>query len=88
MFMRRRFLWWPFHPVGYVLSGTWSVDNIWMPLFISWLVKLLLTKYGGIRMYRRAVPFFAGLILGQFIVGGIWSILGTAFGIPIKFYFV
>ncbi len=88
MFMRRRFLWWPFHPVGYVLSGTWSVDNIWMPLFISWLVKMLLTKYGGIKMYRRAVPFFAGLILGQFIVGGIWSILGTAFGIPIRFYFV
>jgi len=88
MFMRRRFLWWPFHPVGYLLSGTWSVDNIWMPLFISWLIKLLLTKYGGIKAYRRAVPFFAGLILGQFIIGGLWSILGTAFNIPIKFYFV
>jgi len=88
MFMRRRFLWWPFHPVGYLLSGTWSVDNIWMPLFISWMAKLLLTKYGGIKAYRKAVPFFAGLILGQFTIGGIWSILGTAFGIPIKFYFV
>jgi len=88
MFMRRRFLWWPFHPVGYVLSGTWSVDNIWMPLFISWLAKMIFTKYGGIKMYRRAVPFFAGLILGQFIIGGIWSLLGTFFNIPIKFYFV
>jgi hypothetical protein len=88
MFMRRRFLWWPFHPVGYVLSGTWSVDNIWMPLFISWTAKMILTKYGGIRMYRRAVPFFAGLILGQFIVGGLWSLLGALLNLPIEFYFV
>jgi len=88
MFMRRRFLWWPFHPVGYVLSGTWSVDNIWAPLFISWLAKLVIIKYGGIRVYRRAVPFFAGLILGQFIVGGIWSLLGAFFNLPIEFYFV
>lgn len=88
MFMRRQFLWWPFHPVGYILAGTWSVDNIWMPLFISWAIKLLLTKYGGIKAYRRAVPFFAGLILGQFIIGGLWSVLGTVFEIPIKFYFV
>ena len=46
------------------------------------------TKYGGIKAYRRAVPFFAGLILGQFIVGGTWSILAIAFNIPIEFYFV
>jgi hypothetical protein len=88
MFMRRRFIWFPFHPVGYLLSGTWSVDNIWMCLLISWLAKILLIKYGGVRAYRRAVPFFAGLVLGNFIIGGIWSILGVVFELPINLYFV
>ena len=88
MLMRRQFIWWPFHPAGYVLSGTWSADNVWMCLLISWLVKLSIIKYGGISAYRRAVPFFLGLILGQFVIGSLWSILGVVLDVPIKFYFI
>ena len=32
------------------------------------------------RLYRRFVPFFAGLILGQHMVGGLWTIVGIAQG--------
>ena len=33
--------------------------------------------YGGSRMYRQALPFFLGLILGDFVTGAAWSIIGT-----------
>ena len=79
-FMGRRFLWWPFHPLGYaVTQGDWAIKFLWFPLFLSWLAKRILLKHGGIRMYRQAVPLFLGLILGDFAIGGIWSIIGLVF---------
>ncbi|MBM3493116.1 MAG: hypothetical protein FJX72_02155 [Armatimonadetes bacterium] len=29
-----------------------------------WAVKALIIRYGGLRAYRKAVPFFVGLVLG------------------------
>jgi hypothetical protein len=82
MAMRMRFLWWPFHPVGYAVSSSWSMNIIWLPLLIAWAVKLLMLRYGGLKLYRDALPFFMGLILGEFVVGSLWTILGIAMGIP------
>ena len=80
LFLRTRFLGWPFHPVGYAVSGSWSMHLLWMPLFIAWLIKLLTLHFGGLRLYRRAMPFFLGLILGEHIVGGGWSLIGVIGG--------
>src|SRR5207302_7423881 len=80
--MRLNFFWWPFHPIGYAISGSWSINLVWMPLFIAWLLKLIVLRYGGLRLYRAAVPFFLGLTLGQCIVGSLWSLIGILLGIP------
>jgi len=71
-----RFFWFPLHPVGYALSGNWSTNLLWLSLFIAWFVKLILLRYGGLRLYRRAVPFFLGLIIGEFVMAGFWNIFG------------
>jgi hypothetical protein len=81
-FMRINYFWWPFHPIGYAISGSWAINLVWMPLFIAWLLKLLVLRYGGLRLYRTAVPFFLGLILGQCIVGSLWSLIGIALDLP------
>ena len=75
MAMRMRFLWWPFHPAGYALSINFGIDYIWFCLVIISLVKWLILKYGGLKVHRQAVPFFMGLILGEFAVGSFWSAL-------------
>jgi len=80
--MRMRFAWWPFHPVGYAVSGSWSMDQLWFPMFVSWLLKWTILRYGGAKAYRKAVPFFIGLVLGEFLVGGWWNLHGTIFGVP------
>jgi len=80
--MRTRFISWPFHAVGYAVSGAadWCMNWMWASLLISSLIKWLLLRLGGVRAYRKAVPFFVGMVLSEFILGGILSIGGVAFG--------
>ena len=80
--MRTRFVWWLFHPVGYALSASWGISCTWFPIFLSWLAKWSILRFGGLKLHRRAVPFFTGLILGDFTMGSIWSIIGIVFKVP------
>lgn len=76
MALRLRFFWWPLHPVAYPLAGCYYFNNLWFPFFIAWIIKWLLLRFGGIHSYRRALPFFFGLILGEFLIGSLWGIGG------------
>ena len=80
--MRVRFFWWPFHPLAYAVSGSWEMNLLWLPLFIAWLTKVLLLRYGGMRTFTGALPFFYGLILGQFIPGSLLNIWGIVTNNP------
>jgi hypothetical protein len=74
--LRMRLVWWPFHPVGYATASSWSMERLWFCIFIGWLAKSLIVRYGGAQAYRRALPFFVGLILGEFTVASAWSVFG------------
>ena len=76
-FLRRRLLWWSLHPVAYPLASSWTMNWMWFPIFISWVIKRVLLKQGGISAYRKATPLFFGLILGEYFIGGIWNIYGV-----------
>ena len=84
MAMHRRFTWWQFHPGGYVLSGgSWSgMFYIWNAMLISWAIKYIILKYGGFKAYSKGRPFFFGLVLGDYIIGCMWNILGLIFNMP------
>jgi len=74
--MSRRYLWWPFQPVGYACGAGWAIGWMWFSVFLSWLAKRIILAYGGSKVYKAAVPFFLGLILGQFFMGSLWSVIG------------
>jgi len=80
--MRIRFAGWPFHPLGFAVSGSWEMNLVWMPLLIAWVLKTLLLRYGGLKVFRRALPIFFGMILGQFVVGSLLNIISIYLGIP------
>jgi hypothetical protein len=85
---RLRFLWWPFHPLGLAVSGSFSMSTLWVPMLIAWVFKVNILRYGGLRGYRTVLPFFLGLILGDFLVGSAWSLIGWAIGVnTYSFYF-
>ncbi|MDH7600988.1 MAG: hypothetical protein QHI38_02465 [Armatimonadota bacterium] len=80
--LRMRISWFPFHPVGYAVSSSWSMHRLWLPMFIAWIIKLVILRYGGLKLYRQALPFFLGVILGECVVGSFWTIWGISFHIP------
>ena len=55
---------WPLHPIGLVVCFSYHITHSSLSLFIPWLAKSLIMRWGGIRAYRRATPFFLGLLLG------------------------
>ena len=46
-------------------------------MFVAWLVKALLLRYGGMRVCRQGLPFFFRLILGDLVTRVAWSLLGA-----------
>jgi hypothetical protein len=54
---------------------------LWLCMLISSTAKWIVFKAGGWRSYRRLVPFFLGLVLGDFTMGSIWTLIGIALGI-------
>jgi hypothetical protein len=76
--MRSAFVWWPFHPAGYALALSYAMDYFWFAFLVSWLIKFILVRYGGMRLHTAAAPFFLGLILGDYVAGSLWAIYGPA----------
>jgi hypothetical protein len=79
-FVRAYWIGSPFHPVGYAISGTWSMEMVWFPLFLAWLAKALVLRYGTFRDYYAVSQFFIGLVIGDFVSGGLWNVYGTITG--------
>lgn len=78
LLMRRAFYWWPIHPIGYIAA---QVDRgIWFSVFVGWLVKRTVLKYGGGEGYKRLVPFFIGIFVGQYMMTAFWYLVGILVG--------
>ena len=66
-----RFAAWPLHPVGLAIALTNTVRIDWFGIFLAWLVKVTILRYGGVRLYQQILPLFIGLILGTCVgIGG------------------
>ncbi len=71
--LRSIFLRFPLHPLGYVMVSSYGMP-IWGPFFIVWVIKSLILRVGGMGAYRRAIPFFLGLVIGHFFTAGlVWG---------------
>jgi hypothetical protein len=78
---QKLFVWWPIHPVGFVLGATAPVQWSWTGIFVAWLLKSLVLKYGGPRLYTRTRDMAIGLVLGQVLCAGLWLLIASVFGI-------
>src|SRR5262249_3189695 len=78
--MRTQFVGWPFHPAGYLISGSFGLFRLWVPLFVAWLLKAVILRFGGLGGYRTA-PVFIGMVLGEFAAGFVRTLLDLGFGL-------
>ncbi len=75
--MRARFIWWPFHPIGFVISSDWGMRYLWSCMLVSSVVKWGVLRFGGRKAAQQLVMLAIGLMLGDFTVGGLWSLIGV-----------
>jgi hypothetical protein len=85
-YMRTLYAWWPFHPLGFALSGSWTMIVFWFPCFVAWLLKTLILRYGGMKTYVRLRPLFLGLVLGEFGTAVLWTLVSWIWQVPAPSY--
>jgi len=81
MFMRERFIWWPLHPIGFAIGSVWLMDRLWFSIFLAWIIKFMILRYGGPQIYLRSRYFFLGLIVGQYFAAAFWFIIDLFTGV-------
>jgi hypothetical protein len=87
MVARSKWLRFPLHPLGYLIwcvapahaalvqhNTVRGIHLLWAPMFIAWLIKRTVIRYGGMRLYRRLLPIFLGLVLGQLLMIVFWTL--------------
>ena len=72
MAMRARFAWFPFHPIGFMVAQTYPAWMFWFSIFLGWLAKTLIMHFGGTKSYRKMIPAFLGLALGDVTMMLFW----------------
>ncbi|MEJ2638892.1 MAG: hypothetical protein P8010_04895 [Desulfosarcinaceae bacterium] len=71
-----RFYWWPLHPIGYLMTYSSAMRILWFSFFVGWLANALCMRYGGVVLFKKIRFFFIGLIIGDFLMGGSWALVG------------
>jgi hypothetical protein len=64
--LRNSYVWWPFHPMGFLFAQ--QVDTSFRfpgPFLIAWVIKTITLRYGGREVFERIKPFFIGLIIAD-----------------------
>lgn len=81
LWMRHHFVWWSLHPIGYLLGATYPPFHLWSSILIGWFIKYTALKFGGASTYRKLRPIAFGLIFGEYVMVGLWMIVGFFTGI-------
>ncbi len=73
--LRQLFLWFPLHPIAYILGDGFQGSLRWLPFLIGWALKGLVLRYGSVGLYRRLQAPALGLVLGEYSAGALWLII-------------
>jgi hypothetical protein len=72
MWARTRFAGFPLHPIGYVMCLSYPMYMLWFSIFLGWMCKGLVMRFGGIDTHRKVTPAFLGIILGDVFMMLFW----------------
>jgi hypothetical protein len=76
--LRSLFVWFPLHPIGYVLATTNFGRALWLTALLAWCIRLLVLRIGGVHAIRRGLMPFA---VGMFFACVVSVILFDAVGL-------
>ncbi len=71
----------PLHPIGYAFACSYAMEYIWNVVLFTWVIKSVVIKYGGLKLYRKSLPLFYGLVIGDAITQFVWALIMTALNV-------
>jgi len=76
-FLRQRFVWWPFHPLGFtaLMGPQFMGDRYGYSIFLGWVGRRLVQRFGSYKAYHLARAVAVGLIVGNAVVLLSWTIV-------------
>gem|GEM_PF-334096 len=79
-FLRQTFMWFPLHPLGYVVAGSHFGYVFWFTCLLAWIIRFVTLRIGGAHSIRRGlVPFSVGMFLACIASIIIFEIVGLYF---------
>jgi len=82
IYFRQFFFWLP-HPIGMIMLVNPIMIVYWFSIFLGWLFKTLVTKYGNKEVYAKVRGLFLGVIVGELIIVVMAMIISTMLDIHI-----
>jgi hypothetical protein len=67
--IRLRWAKWPLHPVLFLVWGSWAGRMLAASFLGGWVIKAVVTHFGGASWYQRLKPLMFGLIAGELLGG-------------------
>jgi hypothetical protein len=75
--LRSAWVWFPFHPLGYVLASSYFMRGMWFSVLLAWMIRMVLFRIGGAQAIRRGlVPFCIGMFLAAVASIVIFDLVG------------
>lgn len=69
----------PFHPLGFTLADSLVIRKVWFSIFLGWLAKGLILRYGGHKVYWAWRPAFIGMVVGELMAAAVWLVIDAIF---------
>ena len=78
-FVRLRFAWWPLHPVIFLVWATWPVHCFFQSFLLGWLIKTVVTRFGGYATHNRLKPLMIGVVAGEVLGALVFMLVGAIY---------
>jgi len=78
-FARLRFTRWPFHPVIFLVWGTFPIVRFGMSFLLGWMIKEAVVKTTGAKGFRTMKPLMVGMIAAEVLAAIGWGIVSLLY---------
>ncbi len=66
-FLRLRYVWWPIHPILFLIWGTRAGGRLWASFLLGIAIKTIVVKIWGQRQVLALRPLLLGVVAGDLI---------------------
>jgi len=77
--LRLRFTWWPLHSIFILIWGSWWAGVYTFSVLLGWAFKVVITRFGGAKLYNRLKPMMIGFIAANVSATMIRVIVGAVY---------